>query len=141
MIGVILSGHGRFASGLLSAVQAIAGKQNNAVAVDFLARDSGESLRIKLQQAVEEMPCDAIAIFTDISGGTPFQQSVLISCDADRPCRVFSGTNLPLLLKFLMERALYPLDVLTEKALHCDQVKASAYQRKEKASVISTDEL
>lgn len=140
MIGVILSGHGQFASGLLSAVTAIAGSQENLSAIDFLATDSSEILQAKILREIENLACDSIAIFTDIAGGTPFNQSVLASHKTHATCRVFSGTNMPLLLGFLLERNRYSLGALTKTLLSSDQTKASVYIERNEENVVKIED-
>ena len=55
MIGIVLSGHGKFASGLNSSIQLIAGKQEGFEVVDFLEGMSSEALQQALQKAVESV--------------------------------------------------------------------------------------
>ena len=52
MIGIIVTGHGNFASGLTSSLELIAGKQENYIAVDFLKEDGIEQLTEKLNNAI-----------------------------------------------------------------------------------------
>ena len=104
MIGVILTGHAGFADGVASAVKLIGGDQEKFAVVNFLEEDSGESLAGKLRQAVEELGCQELVFCTDLPGGTPFNQSVLLSTKLSQECRVFTGTNLPFLLTILFDR-------------------------------------
>ena len=104
MIGVILTGHASFADGVASAVKLIGGEQEKFVIVNFREGDSGEGLAGKLQQAVEELGCQEVVFCTDLPGGTPFNQSVLLSTKLSNECRVFTGTNLPFLLSILFDR-------------------------------------
>ena len=104
MIGVILTGHAGFADGMASAVRLIGGEQEKFAAVNFVEGDSGESLAEKLQGAVEELGCAELVFCTDLPGGTPFNQSVLLSSRLSHECRVFTGTNLPFLLTILFDR-------------------------------------
>lgn len=98
MIGVVLSGHGEFASGLYSSIQLIAGKQEKFQVINFLEGMSSEDLQKLLNTAVETVDQgQGVVIFTDIPGGTPFNQSVILSTKKEK-VRVISGTNLPALL-------------------------------------------
>lgn len=139
MIGVILSGHGHFGQGLLSAISAIAGPQENVKAIDFYT-GGGEDLQVKILQTICELHCDSIAIFTDIAGGTPFNQSVLAARQASCSCRVFSGSNLPLLLGFLLERHLHTLDELTASLLGSDQIKVNVYTERSRTTGFDPEE-
>ncbi|MGM9581197.1 MAG: PTS mannose/fructose/sorbose family IIA subunit [Anaerovibrio sp.] len=104
MTGIIVTGHGRFAEGLFSAVQLIAGPQDSFAAVNFLEGETGEGLQAKLRQAAEQLACEELVFCTDIAGGTPFNQSVLLSGQLNEKCLVFSGTNMPFLLQALFDR-------------------------------------
>ena len=80
MIGIILSGHGEFASGLYSSIQLIAGEQENFQAIDFSEGMSSEELQEKFNEAAENVDQgQGVVIFTDIPGGTPFNQAVILS--------------------------------------------------------------
>lgn len=103
MIGIILTGHGSFASGLASSIEVIAGKQDYFKAIDFPMGSTNIELSEKLQQAVKELDCSDIIFCTDIAGGTPFNQSVILSTRLPRS-RVISGTNVPVLLEALFSR-------------------------------------
>lgn len=48
MIGMILCGHGNFASGMYSAIKLIAGEQEDFATVDFSAGMSSEELKEQL---------------------------------------------------------------------------------------------
>lgn len=50
MLGLIVTGHGHFASGLTSSLELIAGDLQNYRAVDFEASDSVDDLRKKLER-------------------------------------------------------------------------------------------
>ncbi len=47
MVGLIISGHGNFASGLRTSLKLIAGEASNIEYVDFIETDSTESLMDK----------------------------------------------------------------------------------------------
>lgn len=134
MIGIIITGHGKFASGLLSAVEVIAGKQQNVQAIDFLVEDSSEGLWEKIAQAAKEMNVDGILFLTDISGGTPFNTSVLVSKKLRLPCHILSGTNMPLIIEAAFSRDAMLLDDLVSAVMHSEQVKVQLFTEKEKAS-------
>ena len=53
MTGIIVTGHGSFASGITSGLKLLAGQPQNYEAVDFLPEDSVESMAEKLSEAVE----------------------------------------------------------------------------------------
>lgn len=105
MIGIIVTGHGNFATGISSSVKLIAGPQENYEAVDFLEGDSGEDLKEKLASAVERLAgCGEILVFSDLIGGSPFQTAAKMSMDSEKQMEVMSGTNVGMLLECIMMR-------------------------------------
>jgi len=97
MIGIIICGHGQFATGIYSSMKLITGKQENIVTIDFTESMGAQKLEDKLKKAIENLKrLEEIVILTDIPGGTPFNKAALFS---DKNIKVISGTNLPALLE------------------------------------------
>ena len=103
MIGFILTGHGDFSLGVKSAVDMVAGDQPAFKAVPFegsQAATYGEDLRAAITEMREE--CEGVLVFCDLLGGTPFNQSMLISQDVDnvevvagKSSVIINGQNVP----------------------------------------------
>ena len=73
MIGFIVTGHGNFATGITSAVTLVTGITDGVIACDFDDMSSFDSIRVKLEKAVEELKdYDDIVIFCDLLSGTPY---------------------------------------------------------------------
>ena len=100
MLGLLVTGHGRFATGLYSGLEFIAGTHKNVELIDFEDAHSIEHLKACLNQTLDSMkPYDGVLILTDLPGGSPFKQAV--QCKLERPeqlIEVVSGTNLPMLV-------------------------------------------
>ena len=100
MIGLLVTGHGHFATGLNSSLELIAGAQPNVALVDFEADHSIETLKDNLNKAFDSLKeCDGVLVLSDLPGGSPFKTAV--ECKYERPdqaIEVISGTNLPLLI-------------------------------------------
>lgn len=109
MIGIIVTGHGNFASGLTSALNLLAGEVECYQAVDFEAEDSIEILAEKLAEAMRRLEgCDAIAVFADLTGGSPFNVASRLRLEGTScPLEVAGGTNLPVVLQAFLSRAMY----------------------------------
>ncbi|SEK53249.1 PTS system, N-acetylgalactosamine-specific IIA component [Carnobacterium iners] len=136
MIGIVLSGHGEFASGLNSSIQLIAGKQAGFQVVDFSEGMSSDDLQEALKVAVESVEQgQGTVIFTDIPGGTPFNQSVILSTKKEK-LRVVSGTNLPALLDGSFSRELV-LGEFVSKVLLSGKEGLQEFVQKKKISVDS----
>ena len=100
----IITGHGNFATGLMSSVKLITGLEKALVAIDFEESMSSDTLRDELVSQVKSInESEAIVIFTDIVGGTPFNQSVLLKNENDN-IEVVAGTNLPILIEAVLSQ-------------------------------------
>ena len=103
MIGIIVSGHGRFANGLNSAIQLIAGNQKDFVEVNF--EHEVDQLNEDLKNAIESLKdCEGIIVFTDLAGGSPFKTASMLATQY-KNIEVIAGTNLPMLAEVVMSRA------------------------------------
>ena len=114
MVGFILTGHGQFAPGLASAIAMVAGDQPAFY---------GEDLRAAITAMREE--CDGVLVFTDLLGGTPFNQSMMIAQDVDN-VEVLTGTNLPMVIELLFLRGNATLAELGEQAVTVGQTGVTA---------------
>ncbi|AEB06521.1 PTS system fructose subfamily IIA component [Coriobacterium glomerans PW2] len=118
MVGFVLTGHGKFASGLGSAIDMVAGDQPAFRIVPFevsAAATYGSDLRSAIAEMRAE--CEGVIVFVDLLGGTPFNQAMMISQDiAD--VEIVTGTNLPMLIELLLTRGSgSPIGELVAQAL------------------------
>lgn len=130
MIGLIVTGHGRFASGLSEALVAIAGPTQSYCAVDFDLSQPLEELNFQLIQAMNSLEdCDSILILCDLAGGAPFKASVELG--SPKGYEVVAGTNLGMLVEINMARQF--MDDVHALALQAvtvgkDQIQAFEYK-------------
>lgn len=119
MLGIILTGHGGFASGMEKAMTQILGEQSQFVAIDFPETSSTARLTAQLEEAVAELDgTEGIIFLTDLLGGTPFRvASTLAMQQSGR--EVITGTNLQLLLEMVMERDGLSSEAFRLQALEC----------------------
>lgn len=115
MIGLLITGHGHFATGLNSSLELIAGAQPNVALVDFEADHSIEILKDNLTKALDSLKeCDGVLVLSDLPGGSPFKTAVELKYERlDQPIEVIAGTNLPLLIASSTMTAVFdsPLDL------------------------------
>lgn len=105
MVGIIVTGHGNFASGIVSGLRLLAGEQEQFEAVDFTEEDSIDTLTEKLNAAVGRLAgCDGIVIYADLTGGSPFNVSIRLKMAHDGIMEVIGGANLPVVLDGFMSR-------------------------------------
>ena len=98
------------------------------------AASYGEDLRAAITAMREE--CDGVLVFTDLLGGTPFNQSMMIAQDVDN-VEVLTGTNLPMVIELLFLRGNATLAELGEQAVTVGQTGITAQTV---ASVAGSDE-
>jgi N-acetylgalactosamine PTS system EIIA component len=105
MIGLIVTGHGHFASGMTSSLKLIQGNElKNYEFVDFEETDSVEILDEKLNKAFNSLKdCDGILVLSDLIGGSPFKSSAIIGIQKGN-VEIIAGTNLPMLVEINLLR-------------------------------------
>lgn len=104
MFGIIVTGHGNFATGITSSMELIIGKQEKYEAVDFPQTDTKTELEYNIRQAIGKFAEEEhILIFCDLLSGSPFNVSVMEAM-RDHRIRVVYGVNVGMLLGALMDR-------------------------------------
>ena len=121
MIGLIVTGHANFGSGMTSSVNLIAGEQEAYRYVDFLPTYGTEELTEEIAKAMDELKdCEGIIIFTDV--------------------RIVAGTNLPMLVEIVMSRKFMDdLDGLVESVLETGKEQVTKYEFKQVVQEESED--
>ncbi len=140
MIGLIVTGHANFGSGITSSVNLIAGEQEAYRYVDFLPTYGMEELSAELTKAMDELKdCESILIFTDLMGGTPFNVSAQLTHGKEN-IRIIAGTNLPMLVEIVMARKFEEdVDALVETALETGKEQVTKYEFKQVVQQESED--
>ena len=115
MLGLLVTGHGHFATGLNSSLELIAGAQPNVALVDFEADHSIEVLKDNLTKALDSLKeYDGVLVLSDLPGGSPFKTAVELKFERpEQAIEVIAGTNLPLLIASSTMPAVFesPLDL------------------------------
>ena len=140
MIGLLVTGHANFGTGITSSVNLIAGEQEAYQAVDFLPTYSTEDLTREITKALDELKeCEGVIIFTDLMGGTPFNVSAQIGQGKDN-IRIVAGTNLPMLVEIVMSRKFMDnLDELVDSVLETGKEQVTKYEFKQVVQEASDD--
>lgn len=135
MYGIILTGHGKFAEGLISSVELILGKQKYVESVEFAESHSPEILMNTIKEKLELMKeTDGIIFLTDLQGGTPFNVCVMISQKLDNS-KVLAGTNLPLLIEVLMNRKLEKIQDILDIGISTGKNSIIIYENKDNKGI------
>ncbi|WP_279450835.1 PTS galactosamine/N-acetylgalactosamine transporter subunit IIA [Aeromonas hydrophila] len=114
MIGIVVSGHIKFASGMQSAIKTIVGEPEQMCFVDFIESMSTDELESALRKAAQEVNSDEGVLFlTDIPGGSPANRATAILMDTAQ-VEVLAGVNLPMIANAAFERDGVSLNELVE---------------------------
>lgn len=126
MIGILVTGHGHFATGLTSSVNLIAGNPEHYEMVDFVQEYSVDDLTRELNAAMDRLSdCDGILVFADLAGGSPFKTAVEVGMGRNQRVEVIGGTNLGMIIELSMARGfITEMDDLVNMAVNTgkDQV-------------------
>lgn len=98
MIHLVVCGHGEFATGLRSGVQALGKDFSFCEFINFKKEMSAGQLREALDNAVDHAGDTPVLFLIDILSGTPFRECVMIAEEGRRQIEVVSGVNLQMLL-------------------------------------------
>lgn len=140
MIGLLVTGHANFGSGLTSSLNLIAGEQEHYQYVDFLPEYNLDDLARELTRAMDELKdCEGILVFTDLPGGTPFNSAVQVGFPRGN-VNVVAGTNLPMMVEISMSRKFIDdLETLTQMALETGKEQVVRYEFKKVEQADSED--
>ena len=102
--GIIVMGHGHFASGITSSLELIMGSQPDYEALDFPAESDKEDLKKRLNTVLERLERnDQIIILADLFSGTPF--NVAMEIVTEKPnLKLYYGLNLGMLMELISRR-------------------------------------
>lgn len=145
MIGIVVTGHGNFGTGLTSSVKLIAGMPEKYVAVDFLQEHSTDDLEQNLKAAFNTLKdCeDGILVFTDLMGGSPFKIAVELSMklQSEYNIKVLTGTNLGMLIEANMARGfISSIDSLSSMALETGKSQVVKYEYAERTEEVNEED-
>ncbi|MDQ0175594.1 PTS sugar transporter subunit IIA [Bacillus chungangensis] len=136
MIGIVLTGHGSFAPGMLSSVELITGEMKQIQVVTF--NEDQDLLQKQLEKAIAEVNTGSgVVCFTDLAGGTPFNVCAKIAAAMD-DVKVIGGTNSPMLLSGFFQRE-SSLDEFVEKVLNEGKSNIKQFLAKKKVSETAED--
>lgn len=127
MVAFLITGHGEFASGIVSGIKVIAGEQPNVTAVDFTEESSTEELESKVKEALEKMGAEETICFCDIAGGSPFR--VCAGLKGQYNLEVIAGASAAMVIACLFERETGLAD-LSETAIRSGIEAIQKYQMK-----------
>ncbi|GBG96319.1 PTS sugar transporter subunit IIA [Lactococcus termiticola] len=102
MMRALITGHAEFAQGMKSALELIAGPQEEIRALPFDESTGLEAYHQAICDFCDEDEDEEAVIFTDMIGGTPFNQA-MIAKEGRQRLHIITGTNLPMLMEFIAQ--------------------------------------
>lgn len=121
MIGVVLTGHGRYAYGMTDSLFLTMGEQEAYAAVEFTPDVTPEQLSAKIRAAAETVGDEGVLILCDMAGGTPFNETIKLLPTLDREVEVLAGISLPVLIEACMDREDKTVHELAQQLLETGQ--------------------
>jgi len=115
---IIITGHGKYATGLKNAIELITGITDGIYSVDFEENDSDTILKNKIEKIIEENKNRDLLIICDIVGGTPFKISAEFSMGSNRIIEVVAGCNLSGILEVVLQKDKLTVKELAEMAVN-----------------------
>jgi N-acetylgalactosamine PTS system EIIA component len=104
MIGIVVTTHGPLAEGLVESLRFFSGDMEYITSVVLNDEDNPESFKKRLEEAVQSVDQNlGIVILTDILGGTPFNQSMMLALNRS-DVKVITGVNLMMLIEAVLSR-------------------------------------
>jgi len=131
MIGLVLVAHAGIAQEFLGAAEMIMGKIEGVEAVSIKPDDQVDLIRDAIAGAIKKVDRDGVIIMTDMFGGTPSNMS--LSFLQENHIEVLTGVNLPMMIKFVADRAKFGVAELAEKLKQCGResiIVAGEYLKK-----------
>lgn len=117
MTGLILVGHGNFASGMHSALRLLNGECEGLTSIDFQEGTSFENLCEQLNQVIEGYKEQMVIVLTDLPGGSPFKAAALATFQY-KNVRALTGINFPVLMEIALSKDYTDdIDALIDKSI------------------------
>ncbi|MDK6375283.1 MULTISPECIES: PTS sugar transporter subunit IIA [Aerococcus] len=120
MIGILIITHGHLASGLISAINLIAGEVDNLDYLELYQETNVDDFTEEVKKKVRQLDQgEGVAIFSDLVGATPYNSTAKIyqEISSEVSYRSIAGVNLPMLLDCIFSRETMSLHELTDHLL------------------------
>lgn len=103
MIGLLIAGHGRFSTGVLTGIEMIFGPQEGIGTVEFTDGETKTELDAKMDVGLERLAdAKGILLLCDALQGSPFQSAAERAL-RDGRIRVVYGANVPMALEVVAQ--------------------------------------
>lgn len=126
MINILITAHGKLASGILSNIEFIYGKSEILYTIDFTNDITPSELEKNILDIIK-ISKDGLLILTDITGGTPFKVSSLLSTKYDN-VKVIGGVNIPMVLEVITQADILDLKDLYNEAINSGKEQINGFE-------------
>ena len=137
MIGMIITGHGRFATGIREGLNLLLGKPEKFETADYKQEDSTDDLELQLKQSLKNLSdCSGVLIMCDIAGGAPYKLACQLSDRKkdEMEIIVIGGCSLAMIMQTSMARGyLSDLSDLAEMAIDQGKKQIVCYTDEEES--------
>lgn len=116
MIKLVVVAHENFATGAASALELIAGKQENVAVIDFSEGMSAQTVKEKI--AAELVDQSEVLVLSDLLGGTPFKVSTELMTAFNGKINALSSLDLAMLIEAVFVREMLAFDDLVDKLVN-----------------------
>lgn len=115
---VLLTSHGRLASGLKDTVEFFVGTSEMITSIDAYVNSSGD-YQYELQAFVDIAEEGEAVIFTDIYGGSVNQQITAMVLESGKNIPIVAGMNLPIVLSTVLMTESFTVEKLEAMLEEC----------------------
>ncbi|MCI5723153.1 MAG: hypothetical protein MR283_03990 [Erysipelotrichaceae bacterium] len=108
MIGIIITGNGRFPEGVSSAMEILSGKPKDFEVVSYLLEETVDEYEARLRSTIEGLKhCGSILIMTDLQDSTTYRSACMLAKEfaAEVNIDVVAGLNIGMVLQTSMARS------------------------------------
>lgn len=116
MIKLVVVAHEHFAIGAASALELIAGKQENVAVIDFSEGMSAQTVKEKI--AAELVDQSEVLVLSDLLGGTPFKVSTELMTAFNGKMNALLSVDLAMLIEAVFVREMLAFDDLVDKLVN-----------------------
>lgn len=139
MVGILITGHGHFASGIASSVELIMQSLEGVEVVDFPQGDTATELKENMHNALSKFDGE-IVVFADLLSGSPFNTAVMEALENEK-IQVVYGTNLGMLIECIMMRNMGSSAIeIANKACEVGQTQIGKFEKQLESDDDSSDE-
>ncbi|CCQ98770.1 PTS system fructose subfamily IIA component [[Clostridium] ultunense Esp] len=110
---LILCGHGKYASGVGSTLEMLAGHHDDLHYLDFTEDETDVTLKEKMIRIVKEHDGAQVLFICDLLGGTPYKVSAEIA-NFNPHMEVVAGCNIASIMETLFQKDAFPIQQLAD---------------------------